>query len=436
MTSLAFALADLGWEVHVLTSRQLYGDEKAKVVPINSNRNINTHRLWTTRLGRERLAGRAVDYLTFYASSFLWLMRWASRGDVIVTSTDPPLLSVISGLAAGIRGCRQINWLQDVFPEVARALDVVSPGLTYRMLVRLRNASLHHAAMNVVIGKRMADYLERQGLPSDRIAIIPNWSDGQAIVPHAPHHNPIRSEWGFEGKFVIGYSGNLGRCHDFMTILQAAEALRDDQELVFLFIGGGHLFPLLNEERRRRALSNIVIQPHQSRVRLSLSLSVPDIHLVSLRPELEGLVVPSKFYGVAAAGRPTIYIGDPSGEIATILRSETCGATVKAGDVDGLVRHIKSLQRNAARRQRWGANARALLLREFDQSRALARWARLIDDIAASPGTYSGPRTGSSYVESRAAGPAATTTSLAVSWPSRSVDSRHVHRATDAVEKN
>src|SRR5262249_49797665 len=155
---------------------------------------------------------------------------------------------------------------------------------------------------------------------------------------------------------------------------RAAEALRDETEITFLFVGDGHYRRWIEAETQRRALTNVMLKPFQPAWRLAESLAVPDLHIVSLRPELEGLVVPSKFYGIAAAGRPAIFVGDPAGEIACILREGNCGSAVAPGDVDGLVAHIRAMHRLPLQRETWGANARRMFMRRFDQQIAIARW--------------------------------------------------------------
>jgi glycosyltransferase involved in cell wall biosynthesis len=382
-TSLAFGLADLGWQVHVITSRQLYDNADANLPGEDSFRQVRVHRLWTTRFGRKRLLGRMVDYLSFYLSILGSLLRLARRGDVIVATTDPPLVSVPVWLATAITGATQINWLQDVFPEVARVLRIIPPGSVHGLLVRLRNRSLRNAAINVAVGHRMAAHLKQQGVPAERLTVIHNWADGRGILPLPRPLNPLCREWRMAGKFVVGYSGNLGRAHDFTTILQAAEALNGRPEVVFLFIGAGHHLAFIEAETRRRALTNVVIRPFQPAWRLKQSLAVPDVHLISLQAALEGLVVPSKFYGIAAAGRPTIFVGDPSGEIPRVLAEAACGVTVSVGDVDGLVQHIMALYRSPAQRELWGRNARALFVQRFDRPVAIARWAKVVADAAA-----------------------------------------------------
>jgi glycosyltransferase involved in cell wall biosynthesis len=382
-TALSMALHEQGWTVDAITSRQLYDDPDADLPAIDRVRGVNIHRIWTTRMGRGHLAGRSFDYGSFYASAFCWLLWRARRGDVILALTDPPLISVPVALVARLRGCTHINWLHDLFPEIARALEVLPAGRIYRTLLSLRNWSLRRAAANVAIGEGMAQHLLHQGAPGNRIVVIHNWSDGTAIAPVSSASNRLRAAWGLSGKFVAGYSGNLGRAHEYGTILEAAEVLRNDPDIRFLFIGGGHLIRGLAAEADRRALKNVIIKPYEPHSRLGESLSVPDLHLISLLPMLEGLVVPSKFYGIAAAGRPAIFIGDQSGEISRLLRDGNCGTAVAVGDGARLARHIKHLHKHPALCTRWGDNARALLDLRFDQRLALAQWHGLIEGLAA-----------------------------------------------------
>ena len=108
-------------------------------------------------------------------------------------------------------------------------------------------------------------------------------------------------------------------------MIDAAEQLKEERDIAFVFIGAGIARPWLEAEVAERGLRNVQFRPYQQTERLRWSLSVPDIHFISLRPTLEGMIVPSKFYGIVAAGRPVIHVGDPDGEIARILEREQCG---------------------------------------------------------------------------------------------------------------
>ena len=382
-SSLAFGLADRGWDVHAVSSRQLLGTPDADLRYRAEVDGVTVHRIWTSRFGRRRVLGRVCDYTTYYISVFLWLLRFTRRGDVLIVATDPPLLSVVASAAAAFTGAICVNWLHDLYPEVAVGLGVTMPGVGYRVLQWCRDRSMRGAAMNVAIGGRMAEYIHDRGVSREQIAVIHNWSDGQCIRPLPPFDNVLRQEWGLTGKFVVGYSGNMGRGHDFGTILSAAKALEDQPDVVFLFIGAGHQLSLIDEQVRAHDLLNVMLRPYQPASQLTESLSVPDVHLVSLKPMLENFMVPCKFYGVAAAGRPTIYIGDVTGEIPAILRDADCGSAIAVGDVGGLVECIARLRQSPEQVARWSRNARKALLRRFDRHLAIDRWCSVLDRLVA-----------------------------------------------------
>jgi len=382
-SSLAFGLAERGWDVHAVTSRQLLQDPLALLPCQQSVDGVSIHRIWTTYFGRSNIVGRAIDYLTYYLSVITWLLRHARRGDVIIVATDPPLLSIFVSLASALTGAAQVNWLQDLYPEVADALGVPMPNAGYRFIQKLRDYSLVRAAMNVAIGDRMSDYVRSRRVPRTRLAIVHNWSDGASIRPLEASSNPLRAEWGLAEKFVVGYSGNLGRGHEFETILGAAKALQKDDGIAFLFIGAGHHLTLVEDRVAAFGLKNVTTRPYQPPSQLTESLGVADLHLVSLKPALEGLMVPCKFFGIAAAGRPVVYIGDARGEIPSILKAADCGCVVSIGDVSTLVASIKQLQLSPVDAARWGNNARDVFMRRFDRHHALGQWCAVLNGVVA-----------------------------------------------------
>lgn len=344
LSDLAFDLAqDKTHEIHIVTSRQRYDDAQASLAPVEEMNGVKIHRVWTSRFGRQQLLGRAFDYLSFYGAAFFRLYAVTERGDTIIAKTDPPLISVVAAIVAQLKSAHLVNWLQDLFPEVAAALGIKLSGALYRLLRRLRNHSLNIAKLNIAIGERMKAKLLDEGIAPERIQVIHNWADSEQIRPVAPQNNSLRKAWGLDGKFVVGYSGNLGRGHDSATLLEAATALREKTDIVFLVIGGGAKLEELKQAIATRQLDNFVFQPYQPREMLSASLSAADVHLVSLKPSLEGLIVPSKFYGIAAAGRPVLFIGDPQGEIARLIENIGCGYAIEEGQTQSLQDNILAL---------------------------------------------------------------------------------------------
>jgi colanic acid biosynthesis glycosyl transferase WcaI len=380
LSDLAFYLAGEGMRVYVVTSRQRYDDPNAGLFKYEVVGNVLVSRVWSSRFGRHRLTGRALDYLTFYFSAMWHLIMLVRQGDIIVAKTDPPLISVIAMMVARLRRAHLVNWLHDLFPEIATALDVRGfNGSVARLLEWFRDRSLATAVANVAIGEKIAERLKSR-LPqaADRVQVIHNWADGEAIYPIPADANPMRMLWSLEDKFVVGYSGNMGRGHEFDTLLRAAEALRIDDRFVFLLIGNGVRRGEIEQRIQEWSLGNVMLRPYQPREKLAQSLSVPDVHVVSMRPELEGLMLPSKLYAVAAVGRPTVFIGSPVGEVAVMLREGRCGFAVAQGNWSGLVNQLQRLANNENLRAGMGRNARERFERSFDKPLAMKAWKELL----------------------------------------------------------
>jgi glycosyltransferase involved in cell wall biosynthesis len=383
LSGLAFHLARSGADVHVVTSRQLYDDPQGRLPSEEITDAVHIHRVATTNFGRSGLSGRSLDYASFYVSMARSLRKLARPQDVIVAMTDPPLLSIVAARVARRRGAKLVNWLQDLYPEVAVQLGVsLIQGPLSRLLSMLRDQSLRTAAINVVVGQGMADRLVGRGIPADRIQVIHNWCDDDSVRPIEPSENPLRREWGLEDKFVVGYSGNLGRAHEFATVLEASEHLKADDRIVFVLIGGGHQFEAFARAVKERGLERMYrFMPYQHQNALRYSLGVADVHWISLRPDLEGLIVPSKFYGVAAAGRPIIAIGAKNGELSRLIDRHACGFTVAPGDADAFLRALALLSSDAESRAAMGARARAMLDENFSRRLAFQRWHGILDMV-------------------------------------------------------
>ena len=311
-------------------------------------------------------------------------MRLLRRGDVLVIKTDPPLMSVVLTPVARLRGARVINWLQDVYPEVAEADGLIASGparVAAGVLKRSRDLSLRHADSNVVLGERMAALVRAAGAP-DRVSVSPNWAL-EAIVPRDKERaSVLRAAHGLASRFIVGYSGNLGRVHDSATMIDAMRLLDTTHEgIAWLFIGGGAKLTDVKQAVAAERLGAVTFLPYQDASTMSDTLALAHVHIVTLRPAFEGLVVPSKTYGIFAAGRPTIFIGAPDGEVAGLLRTFSCGLTVPEGDAPALVAAVRTLAADPDMCRAMGENARAAFEAHFTLHHAVARWETLLDRV-------------------------------------------------------
>lgn len=387
---LAAHLAREGFEVHAVAGARAY-DGAGGLAREETIAGVRVHRVRAPAFGRAGLIGRALAYLWLYVA-FAWrAWRMLRRGDVALVLTDPPLLLVPLGAVARWRGARVVNWLQDLYPEVAYKLRVgpfAAPfGRALFLALRaLRDHGLRRAARNVVIGVRMQRSLAL-ALPSAAFVVIPNWADDEAIRPMPARDHPLRALWGLEGKFALAYSGNLGRAHEWETLLGAADLVRARSDIVFLLIGDGFHRASLRCAAASRGLSErFRFVAYQKRERLSLSLTAADAHWACLRPELEGCIVPSKVYGVAAAGRPCLFIGAADGEVGGLVQEFSCGLQVEMGDARGLADAILRLADDVGLRAHMGENARRMIDERFSKAAALARFAHELRAVAGADG--------------------------------------------------
>jgi colanic acid biosynthesis glycosyl transferase WcaI len=395
LSSLAFALIRHGFDVEVITSRLRYDNAKAILRRREVIHGVRVWRVWTSRRGRQHPFGRSLDYLSFYISAGWRLLRMARAGDVVVAMTDPPLLSVVAASIAWWRGSYLVNWLQDIFPEVAEALEFGGSlgALAFRLLRPLRNRSFRAADINVVVGQHMADRLREERVPRKTIRVIENWADGELITPLPGAQGALRRSWGLQDAFVVGYAGNLGQAHDLSTAIEAITLFQERSarsaddiagRVEFIFIGGGAQFAELEREVSKRGLHNVVIRPYQPRDQLSQTLAVADVHLVTLKPKLEGLIVPSKFYGVLAAGRPVLFVGAPKGELAKLVQEIGCGLAVESGDAEMLMDRILHLASNPKLCARMGFCGREAFEGRWNKGRAIEKWTEALNSIASS----------------------------------------------------
>jgi len=378
LTDLAEDLAAAGWEVTVVTSRSGYDGDGGPLAREEVRRGVRILRVNTTRFGRDSLLGRAGDYATYLSGAFVRLLR-LPRPDVVVPMSDPPLLLLPTLMVGKVRRFRTVYWLQDLYPHLAAKLGVLrEDGPLYRLL-QAGVRRLHARCDGVVtLGPQMARCAIEAGAPAERTAFLHNWADEEAIRPLPPEENPFLREQGLEGKFVVLYSGNAGRAHTFDAVLEAARRLRDDPGVVFLFIGGGKALPRIRETVQREGLENIRFLGYLPRNQLRYSLSAASVALVTENPEVAGLLVPSKTYGILASGRPLLFVGSEQSDVAAVVREHGCGVVVSPDDPDALVSAIRRLHASPEVAREMGMRGRAAAERIYDRRGAARRWEKVI----------------------------------------------------------
>jgi glycosyltransferase involved in cell wall biosynthesis len=299
--------------------------------------------------------------------------------DLVVVCSDPPLFYPLAIRAARRRGARVIHWSQDVYPDVVERHRPF-PGLKALLspLRAWRNAAVRRADRVVVISAGMGALMQAAGATTE---LIPNWARDDRIAARAPGDSQLRRASFDAGDFVVAYSGNLGRVHEFDTLVAAASRLRDQARIKFLIVGSGPRKPELEALVAQAGLQNFRFLPLQPEAQLSDTLAAGDAHFVSLRPEFESLVLPSKLYSIAAVGRPVLFCGDPNGETAALLAEHRFGLASPVGNGPALADAIRCLAADPARCHEFGRSARAMIDQHYSRVSALSRWRALIEGM-------------------------------------------------------
>jgi len=382
LTELCEGLVAAGDEVTVVASRGTYlgGGRLPAREEINGVRVV---RAWATGFGKASIVGRLSDYASFWFSAIVSALR-QREVDVVLAVTTPPMIAAAAALVARVRRVPLVTWTQDVYPEVAVAFGYMrQDGLATRLLLKIQRRT-HLASHRIVaISDGMGERLKAQGAPASRIRVVHNWSDGSLIHPRDPATNAFRREHRLSG-FVAMYSGNLGVAHEFETVMGAAKILaKRCPEVSFLFVGDGQRKAEAVE--LARGLENVRFLPYQPKAMLGESLTAADAHLMTLRDGLAGLVVPSKFYGAIACGRPIFYVGPQDCEVAQQIRTGDLGWTGRQRDAEGLAAAIERAARDSAWSAQCGRRARELFETQCDRPIAVSRWRSVLAEAVANP---------------------------------------------------
>jgi glycosyltransferase involved in cell wall biosynthesis len=239
---------------------------------------------------------------------------------------------------------------------------------------------LRRADRIVAIGETMRLRLEEKGAPADRISVIPNWVDTNVITPQ-PRANDWARKKRIVSKFSVMHSGNVGHAQNLDTLVRAATFLRDLDDLRILIVGFGARHDELVALSERLEAESVRFLPYQPREVLPDSLSSADVHFVGLGRGLSGYVVPSRLYGILAAGRPVIVAADADSETAQVVEAVGCGVVIPPGRPDLLAAAIRDLRDRRDELDEMGARGREYVVREADREVAIGRYRELLQSL-------------------------------------------------------
>ena len=346
-----------------------------------------------TRFSKRRFSRRFSNYVSYFLSACYAGLR-LDHPDVVVALTDPPIIGLAAYLASRRFGVPLVMSYRDIFPEVARLLEDFQSEAVNRVLEGVNRFLVRKAERSIALGETMRQRLiDGKGADPAKTVVIPDWADCSEITP-GPKRNPFSLAHELADAFVVMHSGNIGLSQGLEVVIEAAAHLRDVPDIQFVFVGDGVKRPALEAQAQALGLRNVRFLPYQPKERLRESFASADVFVVSLKPELAGHIVPSKLYGILAAGRPYVAAVEDACEVAAISQKYDCGLVVEPGDAKGLAQQILTLYHDRTLAQRLGANARqaALVFDRPPQVRAYYQLFRELTDVPAATLTHSFPQ--------------------------------------------
>lgn len=371
LDAVAEAAVEAGHEVTVVCGRGGYGSGGAAAsggsVRYGGARII---RLPSFRFGRATRLGKLVDYASFYVGTAVVLATLRSRLDLVVALTTPPYLGLLARFFSRMRGCRHAHWVMDLYPDVMTAHGMLresSPlAAILRALTRWSFGGGRCAAV-LGLGPDMAARL-RPHAHHTPPQWIPLWS-GEACAASQEAAAALRRGRGWrDDELVVMYSGNMGLGHSFAEILEVAR-LMAGKPARFVFFGTGGRRGEIQAFAAAHPGVAVEVHDYAPAEDLAAHLRSADLHFVSLRPEWDGAMVPSKLPGIFAAGRPALFIGSATSSIGQWILESGGGRVVPPGGVDELHQAIERLILDPEQRARMGAAAEAFAVERFDRER-------------------------------------------------------------------
>lgn len=379
LTELAEDLALDHREVLVICSR-FRTDEPGDRLPRSETIDwVQVRRVSSTRWGKER--PHWFDRMTFYLFCTFRLLFTLRKDDTVIFLDDPPLLAGRLLSVVRLKGAQVVVWCQSPFPEAQLRLGHVREGLRLRGLVRRHHRALRLADAVVASSERFEDPIAVGRKTRDGLSVIPGWADGKVIHPVDPQENDVRRKLGLHHSFVIGCFGTIEQSDPIWALKLLIEHYKSSDAVRFLLVGRGGGLEKLRGWCLESDLDNVTILGEQPKGLQAATYSVPDIHLLTMNPKLEGLAVPFELYRVMAAGRPALYLGDDHGEAGRVMREFGSGYAVALDQDTAIDATVDMLRSRPKLRLAMGQRARQAFESHFDRSTATRSWSALLDEL-------------------------------------------------------
>jgi glycosyltransferase involved in cell wall biosynthesis len=359
-------LGKQGVNIEVFTGQPGYAFGTSSAPAVEQVGRVRIQRSRTAQLWSRRVRGKAINGILFTLRAVLHLIRCCRRHDVCLLTSAPPFLPIVGYLAHLFFGLNYVCLIYDIYPDIAIALGVIPKNHWLAKFWQVLNRKIWQKAQGIIV---LSPAMKQRVLATcpevaDKVSVIHSWGDPDLIVPIVKKDNWFAKKYNLVNKFTVLYSGNMGRCHDMDTILEAAKQLQDEP-IQFVCIGGGPKHDSFIQQVNRLSLDNFLFLPYQEKEILPYSLTACDLSLVSVEAGMESLVAPSKLYPALATGRPVAVICSEYSYLRQLVTDAQCGASFENGDSYGLAEFIRLLKSNQPLAERMGMSSRKYLQSHF-----------------------------------------------------------------------
>jgi colanic acid biosynthesis glycosyl transferase WcaI len=336
--------------------------------------NIVVERVGSTTFPRHRMLRRVLNYLSYVSLAIPRSL--VIHADVVVAMTDPPFEGIVGAFIAWLKRRPFVYNIRDLYPEMAISGEIVRPARWVRYWEKLHCWALSRAVRVIVLGEDTRERIIAKGIDADKIVVVRDGARMLKTIPDRDH--PVAREVRGEYPFVVLHAGNLGFYGAWETVVKAGQMLNGDG-IGFVFVGDGSLRSQL--QLSANGCTAIRFLPFRPPDQIPHVLAAADLHLVTIRRGLEGVVVPSKLYPILAAGRPVLVLAPENCDAARLVRRYGCGIAANPDDPESLVSLVRELSRDPARVARMSARA-AVIASEFSLQKGLGRFVEVVESTA------------------------------------------------------
>ena len=337
-----------------------------------SRGNTVVERVGSSTFERHRMRRRLFNYLSYVMLSIPRALFIDT--DVVLAMTDPPFEGIIGAFVAWLKRRPFVYNIRDLYPEMAISGNIVKPARWLKVWEGLHRSALKRAARVVVLGEDTEARIRAKGIDSDRIVVVRDGAVQSSATLAADH--PVTHEVRSGYPFVVLHAGNLGFYGAWNTIVTAAKSL-NNEGIGFVFVGDGAMKSQI--QASASGCKTVRFMPFRPTTEIPYVLAAGDIHLLTIRRGLEGVVVPSKLYPILAAGRPVFALAPEESDVARIIRRSGCGVVADPDDPASVVSLVRELARDPQRVKSMSTRARETAM-EFSLEKELQRFVHVVED--------------------------------------------------------